>query len=247
MKIKYLLTASAFALAASSQAQAADIVRPSELENTTAVVSTPQAFSWEGFYGGGQIGYSLGTAKSNSSLEKPKISPFATDSNSKDSNSKDSNSKDSNASNNTEYKTKSLLGGIYAGYNFDADLNTIIGLETDFLFNTNTQKQKDDELVKQKWSGSTRAKAGYAVDHFLPYVAAGISYTNLTFANSGETKTYAGWTIGSGIDYAVTNNILIRAEYRYNDFGKKAWNEKSDNFQAQYGSNDFRFGVAYKF
>jgi outer membrane immunogenic protein len=226
MKIKYLLTASAFALAASSQAQAADIVRPSELENTTAVVSTPQAFSWEGFYGGGQIGYSLGTAKSNSSLEKPKISPFATDSNSKDSNSKDSNSKDSNASNNTEYKTKSLLGGIYAGYNFDADLNTIIGLETDFLFNTNTQKQKDDELVKQKWSGSTRAKAG---------------------SNSGETKTYAGWTIGSGIDYAVTNNILIRAEYRYNDFGKKAWNEKSDNFQAQYGSNDFRFGVAYKF
>ena len=28
-----------------------------------------------------------------------------------------------------------------------------------------------------------------------------------------------GWTVGGGLEYAVTNNWSVRAEYRYTDFG----------------------------
>ena len=33
------------------------------------------------------------------------------------------------------------------------------------------------------------------------------------------SHTHAGWTVGGGIEYAVTDNWSVRAEYRYTDFG----------------------------
>ena len=32
-------------------------------------------------------------------------------------------------------------------------------------------------------------------------------------------KTRSGWTVGGGLEYAITNNWSVRAEYRYSDFG----------------------------
>lgn len=32
-------------------------------------------------------------------------------------------------------------------------------------------------------------------------------------------KTFNGWTVGAGVDYAFTDNLFGRAEYRYNDYG----------------------------
>jgi outer membrane immunogenic protein len=29
-----------------------------------------------------------------------------------------------------------------------------------------------------------------------------------------------GWTVGGGIQYAITNNWSVRAEYRYTDWGR---------------------------
>jgi outer membrane immunogenic protein len=33
------------------------------------------------------------------------------------------------------------------------------------------------------------------------------------------SRTRVGWTVGGGIEYAVTNNWSLRVEYRYSDFG----------------------------
>jgi opacity protein-like surface antigen len=40
------------------------------------------------------------------------------------------------------------------------------------------------------------------------------------FGSSGILQTRAGWTVGGGLEYAVTNNWSVRAEYRYSDFGR---------------------------
>lgn len=32
---------------------------------------------------------------------------------------------------------------------------------------------------------------------------------------------FNGYTLGAGIDYAFTNNVLVLGEYRYNDYGSK--------------------------
>ncbi|WP_375623097.1 outer membrane protein [Bartonella sp. TT119HLJHH] len=113
---------------------------------------------------------------------------------------------------------------------------------------------------KQKWAGATRVRIGFAAaDRIMPYVAGGVAYTQLEAAygvlkegnktfvsgSSDETATMVGFTIGGGLDFAVTDNVLLRAEYRYSDYGKKKFfaKEKEYNFR----TNDFRVGVAYKF
>jgi len=41
-----------------------------------------------------------------------------------------------------------------------------------------------------------------------------------TFAGSNSfSNTRVGWTVGGGIQYAVTNNWWVFAEYRYTNFG----------------------------
>ncbi|EJF78117.1 outer membrane protein [Bartonella birtlesii] len=116
---------------------------------------------------------------------------------------------------------------------------------------------------KEKWAGATRVRIGFAAERIMPYVAGGIAYTQLqdiasisiTEKDTGkviasgnlsdETKTFVGYTLGAGVDFAMTNNVIVRAEYRYSDFGKKKFS--NDKYETSYKTNDFRVGVAYKF
>ncbi|WP_336278842.1 outer membrane protein [Bartonella sp. CB175] len=116
--------------------------------------------------------------------------------------------------------------------------------------------------LKQNWAGTTRVRIGFAADRIMPYVAGGIAYTqlqdtvSLSFQESegkvlssknlaDETKTMVGYTLGGGIDFAVVDNVILRAEYRYSDFGKKKF--AKEKLEINYKTNDFRVGVAYKF
>ncbi|WP_273789052.1 outer membrane protein [Bartonella sp. ML70XJBT] len=119
-----------------------------------------------------------------------------------------------------------------------------------------------NHTFKQNWGGATRVRIGFAADRFMPYLAGGIAYgqfqdtvsvsvkgedgsvvssRNLT----DETKTMIGYTLGGGVDFSVLDNVIVRAEYRYSDFGKKKF--AKEKFEINYKTNDFRVGVAYKF
>lgn len=37
--------------------------------------------------------------------------------------------------------------------------------------------------------------------------------------SASASSTRVGWTVGGGLEYAITNNWSVRAEYRYTDFG----------------------------
>jgi len=245
--MKYLLAASAVALVAASSAQAAP-------------VAAAPAFSWQGFYVGGQIGGSWSdtdykvreAANTNANgavteWEKSHHSPDA----------------------------DGFIGGIYAGYNFDISNNIILGVETDFVWSDMEDSSRrvfndgaglkvaDKYSVKQKWQGATRLRAAYAIDRFLPYISAGVAYGRLDtknkfhFSQTGASgidtsesheDTFVGWTIGAGFDYAVTNNIIARLEYRYTDLGDKTFTfNGNDRHKIDYKTNDIRVGVAYKF
>ncbi|WP_019222516.1 outer membrane protein [Bartonella rattaustraliani] len=111
--------------------------------------------------------------------------------------------------------------------------------------------------LKQKWSGATRVRVGLPFDRVMPYVSGGVAYgqfqdifsVSITGeqpfnATSDVTNTMIGYTLGGGIDFAVTDDIILRAEYRYSDFGKKKF---KDVIEIKHNTNDFRAGVAYKF
>ncbi len=54
-----------------------------------------------------------------------------------------------------------------------------------------------------------------------------------------------GFILGGGIDFAMTDHILLRAEYCYLDFAKKEF--KKYYLKLGYTTNDFHVGIAYKF
>lgn len=77
-----------------------------------------------------------------------------------------------------------------------------------------------------RWLGAIDGEAGVALDHWLVYGVAGVAFAGTETSLEGATpfaraKTDAGWTLGAGIDYALTDNVIVGAQYRYYDFGKE--------------------------
>ena len=92
------------------------------------------------------------------------------------------------------------------------------------------------------WFGTVRGRLGYAVnDNLLPFVTAGFAYgkvrnrvsyevtdsdyleetTTTASGNFGGKDTETGWTVGAGVDYRLTKNILANVTYLYVDLGGK--------------------------
>ncbi|WP_330168681.1 outer membrane protein [Bartonella grahamii] len=293
MNTKFLIATSVAALISASAAQAADVAIPHEV--APAVVAAP-SFSWTGFYLGGQVG---------NFSSKTKITALGAD---KELFKKDNTPSPSGFMGGIYAGSNVDLGnGLILGVETDAvwadreeskkareltlteqeatDFNTAlkkakVELKGQQLFQTG-DKATETHSYKEKWSGATRVRIGFAaVDRIMPYVAGGIAYAQVqgiqSVAGKGkrtveqetrgddtppvenkqtvdltggawadETKTMVGFTIGGGVDFAMTDNVLLRAEYRYSDFGKKKF--ANDTREFNYKTNDFRVGVAYKF
>jgi outer membrane immunogenic protein len=84
------------------------------------------------------------------------------------------------------------------------------------------------------WLGTTRGKVGFVVtpdNRLMIYGTGGVAYgggsshfsifdnNNGIFYGGSPSSTRVGWTIGAGVEYALTNNITIGAEYLYADLG----------------------------
>ena len=90
-----------------------------------------------------------------------------------------------------------------------------------------------------KWAGTATSTVGIAHDRWLIYGKAGVAWskTDFTdnwnvnivgiglplFSGTGSTSgsSQIGWTVGTGIEWAIWNNWSIKAEYDYLDFGNK--------------------------
>ncbi len=79
--------------------------------------------------------------------------------------------------------------------------------------------------TRQDFAGDIVGKAGMAFDRFLPYVKGGVAFAGLTdmhfipLAGGSVSTARAGWTVGAGIDYAITDNWILGVDYAYSDFG----------------------------
>ncbi len=228
MNIKSVLLASTVVLAGVYGAQAADAI---QYEEPAPVVVAP-VFTWTGGYFGGQVGYGWGKSEFED-LGRVKPDGF--------------------------------LGGFYAGYNFDTGSNVVLGVDGDITYNNlkDSASASDGFLEagvesKLRWSGAIRARLGVAADRFLPYVAGGVAFGDIKTSgyitdgvdtlSASQSKTRTGWTVGGGFDYAATDNVIMRLEYRYTDFGKKDIDfGVNAGLENKFKTHDVRLGVAYKF
>lgn len=123
-----------------------------------------------------------------------------------------------------------FFGGIHAGYNWHSG-SMVFGAEADIEASSIDGDDGGDAArtngFNVRWTGSLRARAGISLDRTLLYGTAGFAalqarvYQSDSFAPSSTSTTFSGWSLGAGIERALTDNITVRSEYRYADFGAR--------------------------
>lgn len=182
-------------------AQAADLYRaaPAVAPAAAPTAIPAYAFNWTGFYVGANLGGRWLQDRGNI------------------------------AGNPYGLNSTSFVGGLQGGYNYQIG-NIVLGLEADVDYGRNSRTSLlatgDQIRTRLDWSGSVRGRAGYAFDRFLVYGTGGLAWANFDTRGtdaagntSSSSRTRAGWTVGGGLEYAVTNNVSVRGEYLYADYG----------------------------
>ena len=165
------------------------------------------------------------------------------------------------------YDPEGWFGGVFAGYNHQFDNGLMVGIEGEinvanidsgrtYVANWHTPSPETFADSKIKWQSSLRGRLGYGYGRLLPYVTGGIalagydhSVTLLSLRTQPFDDTYVGWTAGAGLEYALTDNLTARVEYRYADYGDRTY-PFTDPFYAHtvdLSTQGVRFGIAYRF
>jgi len=206
------------------------------------------AYDWSGFYLGSDGGFGWATAKGNlTDAAGVLLTPYS-------------------------YRLNGPLAGLFVGANYQ--LNRIVfGAEGDWQWSNlmgNSQTLAPLGAAGAFPAGpftisttvkdyaSIRGRLGFAFDRFLAFGTGGWAWGNpsmfyaLTgaapFVNHGGSST--GWTAGVGVDYAFTESVFGRIEYRYTNLRTSDFVNVATN-SAEAGNsmpiNDLRAGIAYKF
>lgn len=145
-----------------------------------------------------------------------------------------------------------FAGALYAGYNFQIN-NVVLGIEGDLNFRTAEPEDNNTNPFSQNLGGSLRGRLGYAVDRFMPYLTAGVAAANFEVDHDGDgddiaKKTMTGYSIGAGVEWAMTDNLVVRGQYLFSDFGKDQFDFEGGHFhEYDVKVHDVLLGVAYKF
>ena len=167
-----------------------------------ADIIEPTAYDWTGAYIGLQAGYAWGENDVSPDVEV--IQPALT---------LDDDPVVFDPSQDGQIGMDGFVGGLHAGYNWQDD-SLVFGLE-------GQAEQNID------WLGSLRLRLGYAMDRALIYATGGLAVGGVEakvsldeIGSESENETKWGWTIGAGLEYAFTDDLSARIEYRYTDLGK---------------------------
>jgi outer membrane immunogenic protein len=222
-----------------SPALAADMVLP-----VKAPVMAPVVYNWTGFYAGVNVGYSWGRDPydiAGATTNRTRI--FRAFGLPAETLISDVTAAGPGFLAAGTANIDGFVGGGQIGYNWQTGA-WVWGLETDIQWTGQKGSTQfcltigcplgsfvADADYKLRWFGTLRARAGVLVDpRVLLYVTGGLAYGEVQadYASGilgfplglvSTSTVKAGWTIGGGIEGALSNNWTVKAEYLYVDLG----------------------------
>ena len=206
------------------------LAAPAFAADPMAVPMTEPGFDWTGYYAGLQGGYGWG----QSDISVTEGAPFSI----------------------TYDVDGGFVGGHVAGlWQFD---QAVLGAEAELNYSAidGTAVSGLGSIFRTdiKWFGSVDAKAGFAMDRVLVYGVGGVAFAGIETsqvagASFASTRTNVGWTLGAGVDYALTDKFIVGAQYRYYDFGSEHYDvaEPFNDRDQDVKLNTVGVNLSYKF
>ncbi len=194
-----LLTSAAFVAFLSTAAIAADLPVPAEMPMAAPVA----AFNWTGITVGIQGGYAWGDSGSDFSNGAPSLS----------------------------LDPEGFFGGGHIGAAYQWNW-LVLGIEGDIEgtdingSDSSAAGATSEGSIDVNFQASARGRIGVAWNRAQLYATGGAAFADVDVTGGplgGPDGNYTdenwGWTVGGGVDYAVTNHLIVGVEYRYTDFG----------------------------
>lgn len=183
-------------------------------------------------------------------------------------------------------QSQSPRGSVYLGYNLQLGTKWVIGVEGDVGTTSGDEYIRDripgmasagDSFAKVEtggMDGSLRLRGGYLfAPDLLIYGTGGLSYLDLEVSATcpadtnvcnpiegtqynSDSEEYIGWVLGIGIEAKRTNNLVVRVEYSYADYGEEDFDQilpfvggESFGVDTKVGveKSSFTLGMAYLF
>ncbi|WP_180897592.1 outer membrane protein [Martelella soudanensis] len=116
------------------------------------------------------------------------------------------------------------IASLFAGYNKQLGSNVVVGVEGDADYSWGKREIPTglgfNGEIGSNWSGTLRGRVGYAFGDALVYVTGGAAVANayIRAMDISISDTVYGYTVGAGLDYAFTDNVFGRLEYRYTGY-----------------------------
>lgn len=149
---------------------------------------------------------------------------------------------------NSTLSPSGFVGGLTAGANWQFG-QIVVGPEFDIMYSgvDDGHGGLAGGKWQQNWLGTARGRLGVAFDRFLPYVTGGLAFGNstLTTPTFKDDATNVGWTLGLGLEGAVTQNVSAKIEYLYYDLGEKSYGNQV--VKNGFDGNLVRAGINYRF
>ena len=149
-------------------------------------------------------------------------------------------------------------GGVTFGYNHQMD-NIVFGAEADWGMSSAIVRNREAGGMYDFSLNSiatVRGRVGYAIDDTLLFLTAGGAWArgNLNSVAGGPAvnlqQDHFGWTVGGGIEQALTDSVRIKLDYLYTQLsdGKYSSPCAACNVDVHWGGeHEVRVGVNYAF
>ena len=250
--LRFFISVSAAALM-SSAAFAADL--PVFQPGAVMTAPVPMASNWTGFYVGVQGGYAFGGDGGEVFFDSDDNGDFD-----ESSSGDDRDGFTIGAKIGYDVQVNRFVVGAVADLNY-LDFDSDVNFESEAGDSLNFNESID-------WFATLRARAGFLVtETILLYGHGGLAYASTDADGSffdnedgedddvkgsfGDDGDEWGWTIGAGVEAAVTQNIRVGLEYSYLNFGDGDDDDDgSDIFDYERADADFhtiRASASYKF
>jgi len=210
--LKQMILVGGALLVATPMAVAADLYTPPPVAPEIVL----ETFSWQGLYGGVNLGYAFGGSDKVGIHEVP-------------------------GGYDGRYG-KLDMSGIFGGGQIGGNLqfgSFVIGLEADIQAADIDDKVSAGDPAYRvaatkssvDWYGTLRPRVGVAFDRTLVYATGGLAFGgvdyrgatidgNGNFASFRKDSTRTGYVVGGGVEYALDDAWSVKAEYQYVNFGK---------------------------